>query len=69
MANKDDYPIVKYRIVTGNGYYLVEGGEEELEKALAERRLFVSTTCFTEKDKKRFSPKYVVKVTEEYIEV
>ena len=66
---KEDYPIVKYRIVTGNGYTLVEGGEEALEKALAERELFVSTSCFTEQDKKRFSTQYVVKVTEEYIEV
>lgn len=72
MANKkktkEDYPIVKYRIVTGNGYYLVEGSEEALEKALKAREEFIKEYCKTEADIKRFSVQYVVKVTEEYID-
>lgn len=72
MANKkrtkQDYPIVKYRIVTGNGYYLVDGNKDALKKALEEREKFVLNVCRDEKSKKRFSTQYIVKVTEEYIE-
>ena len=65
---KEDYPIVKYRIVTGNGYSLVEGGEKALEKALEARENFIKEHCKTEADIKRFSVQYVVKITEEYID-
>lgn len=65
---KEDYPIVKYRIVTGNGYTLVEGGEEELKAALKRREDFVKEYCEDEKSIKRFSTQYIVKVTEEYID-
>ena len=72
MANKkrtkQDYPIVTYRIVTGNGYYLVDGNKDALKKALEEREKFVLNVCRDEKSKKRFSTQYIVKVTEEYIE-
>lgn len=72
MANKkrakQDYPIVKYRIVTGNGYYLVDGNKDALKKALEAREKFVLDYCHDEESKKRFSTQYIVKVTEEYIE-
>ena len=68
MANKkrtkDDYPIIKYRIVNGNGYALLEGSEIELKEAL--KRKFEFAKKYGDK---RFEPKYVIKVTEEYIDV
>jgi hypothetical protein len=68
MANKkrtkEDYPIIKYRIVTGNGYNLFEGGEDELKKRLKEDFNFAKRV----RDK-RFEPQYVIKVTEEYLEI
>ena len=61
---KEDYPIVKYRIVDGNGYSLVEGGEDELKEHLKKDFKFAK-----EHDAKRFEPQYVIKVTEEYLEI
>lgn len=72
MANKkrtkEDYPIVKYRIVTGDGY-TVANTEEELKFNLERNKKFVEENCDTEKSKKRFSVQYIIKVTEEYIEL
>jgi 5-formaminoimidazole-4-carboxamide-1-beta-D-ribofuranosyl 5'-monophosphate synthetase len=65
---KEDYPIVKYRIVTGNGY-TVANSEEELKFGLERNKKFVEENCITERDKKRFSIQYIIKVTEEYIEL
>ena len=65
---KEDYPIVKYRIVTGNGYTVADT-EDELKSKLEWRKKFVEENCNTEKDKKRFSAHYIIKVTEEYIEL
>ena len=68
MANKkhtkEDYPIIKYRIVTGNGYSLFEGSENELKKELFRKFEFAKRN-----NEKRFEPQYVIKVTEEYIDV
>ena len=61
---KEDYPIVKYRIVDGNGYGLFEGNENELKKELLCRFEFAKKF-----DDKRFEPQYVIKVTEEYLEI
>ena len=73
MANKkktkEDYPIVKYRIVTGNGYSLVEGGEKALKDAIERNKAFVKEYCHDEKSIKRFSIQHIIKVTEEYIEL
>lgn len=70
MANKkrtkEDYPIVKYRIVTGNGYTLFDGNEDSLKQKLKERSDWVETLTY---DKERFKIQYVVKVTEEYIDL
>lgn len=68
MANKkhtkEDYPIIKYRIVTGNGYSLLEGSETELKETLKRKFEFAKKY-----GKKRFEPQYVVKVSEEYITI
>ena len=68
MANKkrtkEDYPIIKYRIVTGNGYSLFDGSEDELKERLKEDFNFAKRV-----EDKRFEPQYVIKVTEEYLEI
>lgn len=64
---KDDYPIVKYRIVDGNGYVLCKN-EDELNERL-ERSIKFAKGLKPESDVKRFMPQYVVKVTEEYMEI
>jgi len=70
MANKkrtkEDYPIVKYRVITGDGYFLFEGDEERLKQKLKERSDWVETLTY---NKERFKVQYVVKVTEEYIDL
>ena len=77
MANKkhkrEDYPIVKYRIVTGNGY-TVCNSEEELHEALKRsaefcEKLKEDADYNYDIDIERFRPKYIIKVTEEYIEI
>lgn len=60
---KESYPKVKYRLVTGNGpsiYY----SEDELNKKIHEYR-----TNSSYKDREDFQPQYIIKITEEYIEV
>ena len=68
MANKkrtkEDYPIIKYRIVTGNGYDLFEGSENELKEELYRKFEFAKKY-----NDKRFKPQYVVKLTDEYITI
>ncbi len=68
MANKkrtkEDYPIIKYRIVTGNGYDLFEGSENELKEELYRKFEFAKKY-----NDERFKPQYVVKLTEEYITI
>ena len=70
MANKkrtkEDYPIVKYRIITGDGYYLFDGDEESLKQKLKERSDWIETLTY---NKERLKVQYVVKVTEEYIDL
>ena len=70
MANnkrsEKDYPIVKYRIVNGNGYTICNS-EEELQEKL--ERYIKFADSLNERDKNRFMPKYVVKVTEEYLRI
>lgn len=61
---KEDYPIVKYRIVDGNGYNLFDGSEDELKEHLKEDFNFAKRV-----EDKRFEPQYVIKVTEEYLEI
>lgn len=61
MAKK--YPNIKYRLVTGNGpsmYYSLEEVLKDVDK-------YRNDPLF--KDKKRFQPKYIVKITEEVIEI
>ena len=66
---KEDYPIVKYRIVNGNGYSVCNGrGELEAELKRA-NEFYESLKKRKDKDCERFKPKYVVKVTEEYLEL
>ncbi len=65
---KEDYPIVKYRIVTGNGYNVCCGGELEDElKRMNE--FYESLKERNDKDCERYKPKYLIKVTEEYLEL
>lgn len=61
--SKEDYPIVKYRVVNGNGYAVCDTWSEVVE------RIKYLTTNPSFRDKKRFQPQYVIKVTEEYIEI
>ena len=65
--SKEDYPIIKYRIVDGNGYTLCEG-EEELREKL-KRSFDFYNKIKGEYDSERFKPQYVIKVTEEYLEL
>lgn len=62
MKNKK-YPNIKYRLVTGNGpsvYYKWDDVERQIEELR-------TNPAF--KDKERFQPKYVVKITEELINI
>ena len=63
MAKTKKYPNVKYRLVTGNGpsvYYKWDDVLEQIEE-------YKTNPIF--KDKERFQPKYVVKITEEIINI
>lgn len=62
-TNKDKYPKVKYRLVTGNGPSTYNSWTEVQSKILEYRINPIY------KDKERFQPQYVIKITEEYIEV
>ena len=61
---KEDYPIIKYRIVDGNGYNLFEGSEDELKERLKDDFKFAKRV-----NDKHFEPQYVIKVTETYLEI
>jgi hypothetical protein len=63
MAKNKQYPNTKYRLVTGNGpsvFYKWEDVQKEIEK-LRTNPVF--------KDKERFQPKYIIKITEELINI
>ena len=62
MTNRK-YPKIKYRLVTGNGSSIFNNWSN-VEKAIEKYR---TNSLF--KDKERFQPKYVIKITEEYIEI
>lgn len=66
---KEDYPIVKYRIVNGNGYSVCDGRGELEEELKRMNEFYESLKERNNKDCERFKPKYVVKVTEEYLEL
>lgn len=61
--SKEDYPIVKYRVVNGNGYAVCDTWSEVVE------RIGYLKTNPSFRGKERFQPQYVIKVTEEYIEI
>ena len=67
--SKENYPIVKYRIVNGNGYVLCEGEEEFKEKLKRANDFYESLKARNDCDCERFKVQYVIKVTEEYMEV
>ena len=63
MAKNKQYPNTKYRLVTVNGpsvFYKWDDVQKEIEE-LRTNPVF--------KDKERFQPKYIVKITEEIIEI
>lgn len=66
---KEDYPIVKYRIVNGNGYTLCENEEEFKEKLKRAYDFYNELKARNNYRCERFKPQYVVKVTEEYVEL
>lgn len=61
--NKNDYPKTKYRLVNGMGYVLYDTWEE------VEKKIEYYKTDPIFKDEKRFQPQYVIKITEEYIDL
>lgn len=63
MQNKKKYPKTKYRVVNGNGYTICDSWGQ------VEERINYYKTNPLFKDKDRFQIKYVVKVTEELIEI
>ena len=63
VAKKEDYPKVKYRVITGNGYFLVDTWEEVLKKV----EYYKTDPIF--KNEERFQVKHVIKVTEEFVEI
>lgn len=65
---KKDYPIVKYRIVNGNGYTLCEGEEEFKQKLKSGINFYNELKERNAYDCERFKIQYIVKVTEEYID-
>ena len=63
MLDKKKYPKIKYRMVTGNGYTICNSWDQVKERI----NYYKTNPLF--KDKDRFQIKYVVKVTEELIEI
>lgn len=59
----EDYPQIKYRLVTGNGSQVFYGWES------VQRQINYYRTNPTFKDCERFQPKYIIKITEEYMEI
>lgn len=66
---KEDYPVVKYRIVDGNGYVLCEGEEEFKEKLKRAKDFYESLKARNDYHCERFKVQYVIRVTEEYLEL
>ena len=63
MKKEKQYPIVKYRVVNGNGYSVCntwEGVQKQIE-------YYKTNPLFL--DKENFQVKYVIKVTEEKIDI
>ena len=63
MKKEKQYPVVKYRVVNGNGYSVCntwEGVQKQIE-------YYKTNPLF--KDKENFQVKYVIKVTEEKIDI
>lgn len=58
---KDEYPRVKYRIINGYGYSVV-GSMDEVKTRIKEDRKKYPEGCDA-------YPRYVVKITEEYIDL
>ena len=63
MSNTQKYSKIKYRVVNGNGYTICDSWSQ-VEKLINQYR---TNPLF--KDRDRFQVKYVVKVTEEIIEI
>ena len=63
MKKEKQYPIVKYRVVNGNGYSVCDTWEE------VQKRIEHYKTNPLFKDNESFQVKYVVKVTEEKIDI
>jgi len=63
MNNSQKYPKIKYRVVNGNGYSLCNNWDE------VERWINLYKTNPNFKDKERFQVKYIIKITEELIEI
>ena len=63
MKKEKQYPIVKYRIVNGNGYTVCDTWEE-VQKQI---EYYKTNPLF--RDKENFQVKYVIKVTEEKIDI
>jgi hypothetical protein len=61
MKKEKQYPVVKYRVVNGNGYSVCDTWEE------VQKRIEYYKTNPLFKDKENFQVKYVIKVTEEKI--
>mgnify|MGYP003438381874 CR=1 FL=1 len=60
-TKKDEYPKVKYRIVTGYGYTVVNSMEEV--------QIYVREAKEKYPHGGNLMPRYAVKVTEEYVEL
>ena len=60
-TKKDEYPKVKYRIVTGYGYTVVNSMEEV--------EMYVREAKEKYPNGDSLMPRYAVKVTEEYVEL
>lgn len=59
----EDYPQVKYRLVTGDGPQVFYSWES------VQNKINYCRTHPAFKDCERFQPKYIIKITEEYLEV
>lgn len=60
---KEDYPVIKYRLINGNGYTVCNTWDEVQERI----EYYKTNPVF--KDNSRFQIQHVIKVTEEYIEI
>jgi hypothetical protein len=63
MKKEKQYPVVKYRVVNGNGYTVCDTWEEVQEQI----EYYKTNPLF--QDKEYFQVKYVIKVTEEKIDI